>query len=346
MAEETNGQGKGGIGTLTKELPTERLVKDMQDVLLALGERALKSVASGGQGGGLGLKLPVKPVVKAGLQRVTEKAKGTVKEQVKEKLKDAVPGLGGGKGGTKSKLKVTNIVEQIDVGVPLSLAYDQWTRFEDFPDFMKRVEGVEQETDTELEWTAKIFFSSRKWHSEIIEQVPDKRIVWRSEAEKGHVDGAVTFHEVTPDLTRILLVLQYHPQGFFEHTGNLWRAQGRRARLELKHYRRHVMSEVLLSPHPEEEIEGWRGTIHEGEVVSEEEEEEEPRAEGEEEEEPRAEDEEEEEARAEEEEEEEEEDEEDEEDEEPEEEYEDDEAEAEHEEEPDEKERPKRRARR
>jgi hypothetical protein len=219
------------------------------------------------------------------------------------------------------------------------------TRFEDFPDFMKRVEDVEQETDTELDWTAKIFFSSRKWHSEIIEQVPDKRIVWRSEAEKGHVDGAVTFHEVTPDLTRILLVLQYHPQGFFEHTGNLWRAPGRRARLELKHYRRHVMSEVLLSPHPEEEIEGWRGTIHEGEVVSEEEEEEEPRAEAEEEE-PRAEDEDEE-ARAEDEEEEDEEAEEDEDEggEEPEEEYEDDEAEAEVDEEPEE-ERPKRRARR
>ena len=226
MAEETDGQRKGGLGTLTKELPTERLVKDMQDVLLALGEKALKSVTSGGQGGGTSFKVPVKPLVKAGLHQVTDMAK--------EKAKEAVPGLGGeakGKGGVKSKkLKVTNIVEQIDVGVPLPLAYDQWTRFEDFPDFMKKVEDVEQETDTELEWTAKIFLSRRKWHSEIVEQVPDQRIVWRSKAAKGYVDGAVTFHEVTPDLTRILLVLQYHPQGFFEYTGNLWRAPGRRAR--------------------------------------------------------------------------------------------------------------------
>ncbi|MGO4423026.1 cyclase, partial [Streptomyces sp. MCAF7] len=88
-------------------------------------------------------------------------------------------------------------------------------------------------------------------------------------AEKGHVNGAVTFHEIAPDLTRILLVLQYYPQGFFERTGNIWRAQGRRARLELKHFRRHLMAEVLLEP---DEIEGWRGTVHEGEVVEEEEE--------------------------------------------------------------------------
>lgn len=234
MAEETDGRRTGALGTLTKELPTERLVKDMQDLLLALGERALKSATPGG-GGGLKLRVPVKPVVKAGLHQVTEKAKETAKE-----AKEAVPGLGGkakAKGGKGKKLQVTNIVEQIDVGVPLSLAYDQWTRFEDFPDFMKRVEDVEQETDTELEWTAKVFLSRRKWRSEIVEQMPDKRIVWRSQAEKGYVDGAVTFHKVTPDLTRILLVLQYHPQGLFELTGNLWRAQGRRARLELKNFR-------------------------------------------------------------------------------------------------------------
>src|SRR5690606_34619576 len=61
--------------------------------------------------------------------------------------------------------------------------------------------------------------------------------------------------------------LEYHPQGFFEHVGNLWRAQGRRARLELKHFRRHVMTQTLLHP---EELKGWRGTIHEGRTVPEE----------------------------------------------------------------------------
>ncbi|MGP3923351.1 SRPBCC family protein [Streptomyces sp. 8N616] len=184
---------------------------------------------------------------------------------VKEKAKEALPGVGKDGGESKDqKIKVVNIVEQIDVGIPVSAAYDQWTQFEEFPAFMKKVEHVEQESDTEVAWKAQIFLSHRKWQSTILEQVPDELIVWRSKADKGHVDGAVTFHELAPNLTRILLVLQYYPQGFFEQTGNLWRAQGRRARLELKHFRRHAMTHTLLHP---DEVEGWRGEIHEGEVV-------------------------------------------------------------------------------
>jgi uncharacterized membrane protein len=181
-------------------------------------------------------------------------------------LLSAVTGRGGNGGGKGKTLKVTNIVEWIDVGVPVRLAYDQWTRFTDFPSFMKKVESVEQddEDDTKLRWKAQIFLSHREWESTIIEQVPDRRIVWSSEGAKGSVDGAVTFHEVGPDLTRICLNLQYYPQGFFERMGNVWRAQGRRARLELKHYARHVMNESVLHP---DEVKGWRGEIRDGEVV-------------------------------------------------------------------------------
>ncbi|NUS83163.1 MAG: SRPBCC family protein, partial [Streptomyces sp.] len=258
MAERADGQRHlGALSTLTEELPTERLMKETQNLLTALGERALSTVSHLGDGGGLGLKVPVKPMLKMGAKQVAEKAK--------EKAKEVIPGLGGGGGGGKGKkLKVTNIVEQIDVGVPVSVAYNQWSQFEDFPSFMKKVEDVEQTSDEETDWKAQIFLSHREWHAEIIDQVPDQHIVWRSRGQKGHVDGAVTFHEIAPHLTRILLVLQYHPQGLFEHTGNLWRAQGRRARLELKHYRRHVMSEVLLHP---DEVQGWRGEIHDGEVA-------------------------------------------------------------------------------
>ncbi|MEU5643856.1 SRPBCC family protein [Streptomyces milbemycinicus] len=258
MAERSDGDRReGGLATLTKELPTERLKKEAQDVLLALGERALSTVGHLGDGGGPGLKAPMKPLLKMGAKQVAKTAK--------DKAKEVIPGLGGGDGGGKGKkLKVTNIVEQIDVGVPLSVAYNQWTQLEDFPSFMKKVENVDQTSDEEVDWKAQIFLSHREWHAEIIDQVPNQRIVWRSRGQKGHADGAVTFHELAPHLTRVLLVLQYHPQGFFEHTGNLWRAQGRRARLELKHYRRHVMSEVILHP---DEVQGWRGEIHDGEVV-------------------------------------------------------------------------------
>ncbi|MDL4813216.1 SRPBCC family protein [Actinomadura opuntiae] len=161
--------------------------------------------------------------------------------------------------------KLTNIVEQIDIGAPCQLVYDQWTRFEDFPSFMKKVQSVAQESDEKLNWKAKIVWSSRTWQSTIVEQVPDRHIVWRSNAAKGKVDGTVSFHELAPDLTRVLLVLEYHPGGLFERTGNLWRAQGRRVRLELKHFRRHVMTRSLTAAPGE--IEGWRGEIHDGEVV-------------------------------------------------------------------------------
>jgi hypothetical protein len=180
-------------------------------------------------------------------------------------LFSAITGKGGGKAdGSGKKLKVTNIVEWVDVGVPVRLAYDQWTQFTEYPSFTKKVESVEQEEDTKLKWRAQILWSHRSWESTIIEQVPDKRIVWRSDGDKGSVDGAVTFHELGPELTRICLILEYHPQGFFEHTGNLWRAPGRRARLEFKHIVRHMMTEAILHP---DEIQGWRGEIHDGEVV-------------------------------------------------------------------------------
>lgn len=172
-------------------------------------------------------------------------------------------GENGGSGSGK-QLKVTNIVEQLDIGAPVRVCYDQWTRFTDFPTFMKKVETVQQESDEKLNWRAQIFWSHRSWQATITEQVPDKRIVWRSTGDKGHVDGAVTFHELAPELTRMVVVLEYHPGGFFEKTANLWRAQGRRARLELKHFARQVMTQTVLHP---EETKGWRGEIHDGEVT-------------------------------------------------------------------------------
>jgi uncharacterized membrane protein len=184
---------------------------------------------------------------------------------VKDKVKEALPG-GGGKdaGGGGKAMKSTNIIESIDVGVPIDVAYNQWTQFQDFSGFMKKVENVNQEEDTEVSFKAQVFWSHRTWKATILEQVPDERIIWQSEGEKGRIDGAVTFHELGPNLTRILVVLEYYPQGFMEKTGNIWRAQGRRARLELKHFRRHVMTRVLLEP---ESVEGWRGEIADGEVV-------------------------------------------------------------------------------
>ena len=180
-------------------------------------------------------------------------------------IKDKITGGGGGKGSGGGKAtKSTNIVETIDVGVPVKVAYNQWTEFGAFPSFMKKVKSVEAPDENKITFKAQIFLSHRTWEATILEQIPDERIVWRSKGQKGHVDGAVTFHEIGPNLTRILVVLEYYPQGLFEKTGNIWEAQGRRARAELRHFRRHVMTRTILNP---EDVEGWRGTIEDGEVV-------------------------------------------------------------------------------
>jgi uncharacterized membrane protein len=249
----------------------DRLKSVSQDLFKSLGDKAVS--AAGERVTGLTDKFqgiadggPVKQaVVKGGEAAASGDSPimGAVKGAVSG-VKDKITGGGGKEGGGSKATKATNIIEQTDVGVPLEVAYNQWTEFGAFPTFMKKVEKVDAEEDNKLAWKAQIFWSHREWEATILEQIPDERIVWRSKGAKGHVDGSVTFHELGPNLTRILVVLEYYPQGLMERTGNLWRAQGRRVRVELKHFRRHVMTRTILNP---DEVEGWRGTIQDGEVV-------------------------------------------------------------------------------
>jgi uncharacterized membrane protein len=261
-------QQSGPVQRLVDQLPTDQLKQELRELVRELATVA-RQRATSSLTGGLGSS------ARRLVERAGRKGRDTITSLPgkSEPGKSGQPGdeagagtsAGGGGGGGGGGSKVTNIVEEIDVGVPISVAYDQWTRFTEFPEFMKKVEKVDQESDTELRWRAQILWSHRDWRATIVDQVPDERIIWTAEGAKGYAEGAVTFHEISPNLTRILLILQYYPQGFFEKVGNLWRAQGRRVRLELKHFRRHVMTEVLLHP---EQVEGWRGEIHDSEVPS------------------------------------------------------------------------------
>lgn len=254
----------------------DRLRAEVQNLVGAVGERTVSSLRDRVSGTADRLSDYVENGAGPGLMAAVRGSRDLVEGKSPAKaalsagktgLKEKISGLfgRGGKGGRKgSQPKATNIIESIDVGVPVSVAYDQWTRFTDFPGFMKKVENVEQTSDEKLKWRAKIFWSRREWESTIVSQVPEDKIVWRSKGAKGHVDGAITFHELAPNLTRIVMVLEYHPQGLFERTGNLWRAQGRRARLELKHFQRHVMTQTILKP---DEVQGWRGVIEDSQVV-------------------------------------------------------------------------------
>jgi uncharacterized membrane protein len=181
---------------------------------------------------------------------------GGVGEGIKEKVKSAF-GKGGGGGGNK---KFMNIIEDISVGVPVDVAYDQWTQFQEFASFMKGVDSVDQTDEVSSNWRVKVFKSRRNWKSTVTEQIPDRKIAWTTEGAKGTTKGVVTFHPLADDLTQVLLVIEYYPQGLFEKTGNIWRAAGRRARLDLKHFRRFVMMRG-------EATGSWRGEIRDGEVV-------------------------------------------------------------------------------
>ncbi|MDY0812768.1 SRPBCC family protein [Kitasatospora purpeofusca] len=185
-----------------------------------------------------------------------EKAR-SIKDDVVGKVKGA---FGGGKAGRKAGKKVMNIVETLDVGVPVRTAYDHWTQYEDFSGFAKGVQDVSQGDEVTTDWKVKVGPSKRSFKATVQEQIPDERIVWSSSGAKGSTRGAVSFHEITPTLTRIVLVVEYYPSGLFEKTGNIWRAQGRRLRLDFKNFQRHVSL-------ANDEAEGWRGEIRDGEVV-------------------------------------------------------------------------------
>jgi uncharacterized membrane protein len=234
--------------------------------LTGMTERLTEYAAKGG-GPGLihaitGREPDLRKVVRKATGPVVKRAAAAPKQAL-DAVKDRLPSLGGS--DKSDRTKATNIVESVDIGLPVRTVYDVWTQFTEFPTFMRKVENVQQDSDEKLTWKARILWSHRTWESTIIDQVPDKHIVWRSKGAKGHVDGTVSFHELAPDLTRVLLSLEYYPQGLFERVGNIWRAPGRRARLELKHFRRHAMAEVLMNADGQS---GWRGEIHDGKVAT------------------------------------------------------------------------------
>ncbi|MER6531866.1 SRPBCC family protein [Streptomyces sp. NPDC001508] len=215
-----------------------------------LGPRALSGVAA--KGGRQLLK-------HAPSGQILTSAASHAKDALLDKAKDltgmrhAPQATGTGRGLT--------IIEDIDVGVPVREAYNQWTQFTEFERFAKGVVSVEQKDEVTTQWEVKIAKAGRRWRGIITEQVPDQRIAWTSEGDKATTKGVVTFHPLGENLTKVLLVLEYSPKGVVEKTGGLVRAQGRRARLDLKLFRTFVMMRG-------EATGGWRGEIREGEVVS------------------------------------------------------------------------------
>jgi uncharacterized membrane protein len=147
----------------------------------------------------------------------------------------------------------SSIEESIEVNVPVRTAYNQWTQFEDFPQFMDNVLEVRQLDDKHLHWRAKVAGDEKEWDAEITEQMPDRRIAWRSTSGPYNA-GAVTFHKISPTVTRIMLQMEYEPEGPMEKIGDAMGAVRMQARSSLQRFKE--MLEKRGS-----ETGAWRGKI-------------------------------------------------------------------------------------
>ena len=134
---------------------------------------------------------------------------------------------------------MTTIEQSIDIEVPVAVAYNQWTQFESFPRFMDGVERVDQKTDTQLHWVADIGGSTREWDAEITEQHPDHRVAWKALDQEGP-DGVVTFHKLDDARTRVMVQMDYEPEGVKESVGSMVGVDSRRVRGDLESFKEFI----------------------------------------------------------------------------------------------------------
>jgi uncharacterized membrane protein len=148
---------------------------------------------------------------------------------------------------------MSTIERSVEVAVPVETAYNQWTQFEEFPKFMEGVEAVRQLDERNLHWVAEVAGQHREWDAVITEQVPDQRIAWRS-TEGTRNAGVVTFHRLGDDRTKVMLQLEFEPDGPVEHVGDLFGLVEHRAAGDLERFRDFI--EVRG-----QESGTWRGEI-------------------------------------------------------------------------------------
>jgi uncharacterized membrane protein len=145
------------------------------------------------------------------------------------------------------------IEKSIEINVPVRAAYNQWTQFEDFPKFMEGVKHVKQIDDTHLHWKAEIGGKEKEWDAEITEQIPDERVAWRSRNGAGNA-GVVTFHRLSDSKSKVMLQLEYDPEGVVENVGDTMGVVSQRVLGDLERFRRYIESRG-------HETGAWRGTV-------------------------------------------------------------------------------------
>jgi uncharacterized membrane protein len=145
------------------------------------------------------------------------------------------------------------VEESVEVEVPVTTAYNQWTQFEHFPRFMEGVEEVRQLDDIRLHWRAKVGGVEREWDAQITEQSPDERVSWTS-TSGAHNAGVVTFHRLGDDRSKVMLQLEFEPEDFVETVGDALGFVKRRAKGDLERFKHYIEARG-------EESGGWRGEV-------------------------------------------------------------------------------------
>jgi uncharacterized membrane protein len=149
---------------------------------------------------------------------------------------------------------MSTIERSIEVNVPVHAAYNQWTQFEEFPKFMEGVTQVQQIDNTHLHWKADIGGKEKEWDAEITEQIPDNRIAWTS--RNGAMNaGVVTFHRLSDNKSKVMLQLQYEPQGVVENVGDAVGVVSNRVQGDLERFKSFIESRGG------QETGAWRGTV-------------------------------------------------------------------------------------
>jgi uncharacterized membrane protein len=154
---------------------------------------------------------------------------------------------------------MAKIEASIDVNVPVRTAYDQWTQFEEFPRFMDAVESVKQLDDTRLHWVAEIAGVRKEWDAEITQQEPDQRVAWTSTSGAENA-GAVDFHRLDDEQTRITLTMDVDPEGVVENVGNALGVPERQVEGDLKRFKKFIEEKGAPSG-------AWRGTVAQDDVA-------------------------------------------------------------------------------
>jgi uncharacterized membrane protein len=153
---------------------------------------------------------------------------------------------------------MANVERSIDVDVPVQVAYNQWTQFEEFPQFMDSVEQVRQVDDTHLHWTASVAGRRKEWDAEITEQEPDQRIAWTSTSGARNA-GVVSFHRIDDNTTRVMLQLDVEPEGVVETAGTAAGVFEREVEGDLERFKE------FIEPRGSE-TGGWRGEVEQTNV--------------------------------------------------------------------------------